>query len=986
MVKCKIPFVKTFFRCILGGVLACTVLGTTVFVSTKDVNAKICFLPGRCIGDPAPDNSVTSGGIKAIQGKQCLGYTLTQIKCKNQACEVGWICDSCTNAQGTFYMCAEKITPSGYTKGLYECSKSCQRYSHNGFTGNQLNGQCTQIEGYSTNKPAECTTFQMPEYVYGAEVIGNTINSLKRSNCYYNVAPLAGGTFKREKPASCTFYDTKKDSYNKDCYANAVSIGDHFTTSKRNETAFIVEKKSGTDGVECYRATACNTANGWLNASEVDGTKFAYSELTADGITCRKATACKESNQWFNKDTLGKYTNYFDMASETRSGTTCYKATGCASNAYSSEPDSRYFTSNKFNEAYSNGHKCWIVTGKASYAYNAGDRKTNYFDYSSETKYLNGGNTQVTYYIVNKDNGRNGCMQYAYEDTPDAKYFASNSLAHYSNGSSTKKTCYNITGKGTYAYAENEKKTTHFAYDTGSEGFLNGTSSTVKYFNVTDCGSYAYDEQPDAKYFAYNSDSRKKGGVNSNITCWNITGKGTYAYAENEKKTTHFVYDTGSEGFLNGTSSKVKYFNVTDCGSYAYKSAPAATCYSSNSEVQKKGGVNSDLTCWNITGKGTYAYKTGERILNYFNYDACTSAYLNGTSSQETFYTMKGCMQYAYENEPDGKYFAKAQKSQYLNGLNSNKTCWNITGKGPYAYTESEKLTNYFAYDSGSEGFINGTSLTGKYFNVTDCASGASTTTQDTGIFVVGNNTQNRGGVSSSLKCFRATGCNATNYYANTPHNTGYFVNSKDSASGIDCYKATECASPAIRVANKDTTHFAYDDGATSGTVSCVKANGCSSISDNNRNINYFTYDNGVTSNGHTCYKVTGCATGAVEAGGKNNTYLVYDSGATSGSKTCYKATGCADNAVLVADKDTVHFSYDSGTTQNGVSCVKASGCASNAVKTKNTDYFVYDTGATSNGHTCYKVNGCSSTAVLEGGKNTTYLTYDTGFTSGKRL
>ena len=593
----------------------------------SDAYAKVCFLPGgRCVGEARNSNSGSGGGIggfgdggiPGIQAEQCLGYTLTQIKCKDQACEEGWNCESCTNAQGTYYKCTEKPTPDGYTKNKYECDTPCQAYEHSGFTGNQVNGKCTPIAGYSTTKPAECTSFQTPDYVYGVEVYGNKIEDLhskdkERYKCYYNVVPLAGGDFKREKPESCTTYDIKTDSYNKDCYANAVSIGEHFTTDKRNETAFIVEMKKGTDGVACYRAKSCNTANGWLDASEVDGSIFEYSELSSDGVTCRKATACKESNQWFNKDKLGKYTNkdssttdnkYFDAAAETRSSLTCYKATGCHSKAYASQPDSRYFKSSKFDETKSNGHKCWIVTGKADYAYYADDRKQTYFDYMSETAHLNGGNTDVTYYIVNKDNSRNGCMQYAYENEPDGKYFAKTSQAQYSNGSSTKKTCWNITGKGTYAYAENEKVTTHFVYDEGSEGYLNGTSSKVKYFDMTGRNSKAYDAVTETTHFAYDDGvTQYKDGVSSTLIAYVATGCAAKAYDSNND-TTHFAYDGGKKRYFNGAGDERTCYNVTGCASKAYDN-------------------NNDTT--------------------HFAYDAGKKAYFSGAGEQQTCYNVTGC-------------------------------------------------------------------------------------------------------------------------------------------------------------------------------------------------------------------------------------------------------------------------------------------------------------------------------------------------------
>ncbi|MBQ8482540.1 MAG: hypothetical protein IJ532_08430, partial [Alphaproteobacteria bacterium] len=44
----------------------------------SEASARVCFLPGgKCPGD------ATMSSVKAVQGSQCLGYTLTQIKCKD---------------------------------------------------------------------------------------------------------------------------------------------------------------------------------------------------------------------------------------------------------------------------------------------------------------------------------------------------------------------------------------------------------------------------------------------------------------------------------------------------------------------------------------------------------------------------------------------------------------------------------------------------------------------------------------------------------------------------------------------------------------------------------------------------------------------------------------------------------------------------------------------------------------------------------------
>ena len=93
-----------------GTGIACWLVIAT-FICTVSAQARVCFLPGgMCPGGGSLD------GKRAIQSEQCLGYNLTQVKCKDQACEIGWDCESCTNAQGTFYKCTPKPTPSG---GLY---------------------------------------------------------------------------------------------------------------------------------------------------------------------------------------------------------------------------------------------------------------------------------------------------------------------------------------------------------------------------------------------------------------------------------------------------------------------------------------------------------------------------------------------------------------------------------------------------------------------------------------------------------------------------------------------------------------------------------------------------------------------------------------------------------------------------------------------------------------------------------------------------
>ncbi|MBQ4399695.1 MAG: hypothetical protein II830_00210, partial [Alphaproteobacteria bacterium] len=99
-----------------------------IFIYSTSVQARVCFLPGGlCPGDKAPSNTTGAANPeqRTPQGGDCTGFNLTQIKCKGQACEEGWNCESCTNAQGTFYKCTPKPTPPGYTPGLEKCNTAC---------------------------------------------------------------------------------------------------------------------------------------------------------------------------------------------------------------------------------------------------------------------------------------------------------------------------------------------------------------------------------------------------------------------------------------------------------------------------------------------------------------------------------------------------------------------------------------------------------------------------------------------------------------------------------------------------------------------------------------------------------------------------------------------------------------------------------------------------------------------------------------------
>ena len=702
--------------------------GAVIFYSTT-AESKVCFLPGGlCPGE------LNSGSVVAVQGDQCLGYNLTQRKCSGQACEEGWECESCENGQGKFWKCTKKPTPASdecggdpnkaWEPGLEECTKNCQRYDYCSFTGNKINGKCTSIPDYTDTKPAACNVYIKPNYVYAVSIEGSNVIDQLRNNCYTDIKQMVG--YSTNKPASCHTYNSRRDGLQSSadtmCYTAGVSIGDYYTTTKRNEDIFQVQTEYGVDtfidkdGKEtktnteaCYRAVGCNASNGWLPPDQVDGKIFEYKTETSDGIICRKAIGCKESENWFNHEKLGQYNNiYFALRDESINigndqKLHCYKAESCYNKAYSTQPDSRYF---KFDKKTSNGHDCWIVTGKADYAYNAGDKKTTYFDYTSATAYLNGTDTQVTYYIVNKDNsdlgGHDGCMKYAYESIQDTRYFSNASEEQYLNGSSSKKKCWNVTGIADYAYNAGERKTNFFDY-TSDTRYLNGTATQGTYYIVdknngrNGCMQYAYESQPDVKYFSTVSEEQYSDGSATLKKCWNITGKGEYAYKASEKNTKYFTYDNGKEGYLNGTSATERYYDITSCGTYAYTSEPDTTYFSSASKTEYKGGIKEpSITCWNVTDKAAKAYYSAERILTHFSYNESIKVYLNGENNQITYFQAKSCATKAYDSVTDTTHFAyDSGKKQYYNGVGDLNTCYNVTGCGIKAKTTNSDTDHF---------------------------------------------------------------------------------------------------------------------------------------------------------------------------------------------------------------------------------------------------------------------------------------------------
>ena len=972
-----------------NGIKCLCLLISAAFVYSSSAQAKVCFLPGgKCPGDASP-----SSVIRAVQGDQCLGYNLTQIKCKDLACEIGWDCESCTNAQGTFYKCTKKPTPPGYTPGLEKCPSPCQKYTWSGFTGTQINGKCEDIADYTATKPNPCRTYITPDYTCGASIAGAEVNDLTKENggctvCYTNIVQMNGYT--TSKPASCKTYNSRRNGLGSDsdtmCYTAGISIGDHFSTTERDSTVFIIETQYGSDTFialngsqskknteACYRATGCNASNGWLPAKDVDGNKFEFTERSSDGITCRKAVACKESNNWFNYDKLGQYKDkHFMTTEETRSGLTCYNATGCHSKAYSAEPDARYF---KFDKKTSNNYNCWTVTGKADYAYDANEKQPKYFDYDSgKEAYLNGTSTVVHYYLVDK------CMQYAYSSQPDATYFSFNSVTQKKGGANTDITCWNVTDKGANAYYAGERKLTYFDYDDAT-AYINGTATTGTYYRAKQCMKYAYTSQPDAKYFSFNSETQKKSGTTAEITCWNITGKGTYAYAESEKNTKFFAYDGGKEGYLNGTATTGKYFDITSCGTYAYPGKPDETFFAVASQTKKKGGVDTDITCWNTTGCGTYAY-VSQPDARFFTSDSKVNK-KNGADDNLTCWRATGKATYAYDSQPDGTFFASSSQTAYKNGTPEQMTFWIVDGCGTYAYTSADRPT-YFTYDNSTMR-KNGSSTNVICYRATGLANGAYASSPDANIFAVNEEKAYKLGTSEVISSWRATGCNASRHYSTTKPDANYFTSTNSAASGITCHVATGCITKGDITSSKPGDCRIYST-QTNGAVACyynIGWVGGDTTATTNNPGDCRTYKTGNDTNGKLCYYNVACVESSCSATTNKPSTSDYDchtfSSATgSNGKACY--WNVSGKLTREADSETQNCTLTqscqcsqscSTSCTESASCSESTSCSDSDSKTESTSCSDSDSKTESTDCSCGSEScGCGGTKTCSGTKS----------------
>ena len=161
---------KTFKQKINLAVLVVVLVAFACF----EAMAGVQFLPG----------SGKNGNVRASRGNPCMGYNLTTPKCAGKACKVGWNCQSCTNAKGTYYKCVPLAcdTVNGYVAGRSSCAP-CQQYEYKGFAGNQICGKCNIINGCLETSGENTQPFQ---YVIGVTINRDKINNEKKTGYRLN--------------------------------------------------------------------------------------------------------------------------------------------------------------------------------------------------------------------------------------------------------------------------------------------------------------------------------------------------------------------------------------------------------------------------------------------------------------------------------------------------------------------------------------------------------------------------------------------------------------------------------------------------------------------------------------------------------------------------------------------------------------------------------------------------------------------------------
>ena len=663
------------------------------------------------------------------------------------------------------------------------------------------------------------------------------------------------------------------------------------------------DKCTGATNTKCYKLDACNSTNGWLPASDVDGDKFTYSTQTSGSLTCRKATACNENKGWYAYSKLSQYAPYFAMASETKSGVTCYKITGCLSTGgvTATKPGgcktyktATYGTLPCYYDISSTGAadctttnpgdcKKWSTStdtnGNTVY-YNISNVGTN----SSTTKptgcktwnYENGTNGNTCYWNASAVFGSDcttqkpgACKTYSTKaNTDGTTYYYSISTTGASDCTTTKPTCKTWT-KGT----DTNGNTVYYSI---SDVF---GSSCVTAGNRTNCYKYSSKNDTDGTTWYYNpqimatgasttkptgcqtwsSGNPSANGGNTTTCYWGASG----AFASDvttDKPGSCKTYTT-----KNNTDGVPCYYNISTTGASDCNTTKPTGCKTWSTGTDSNGNTiyynvsavfGSDCTTQKPAACKTYSTKKNSDNTTYY-YNISTTGAADCTT------TKPSCKTWTNGTDTNGNAVYYSISSAFGSSCTTSPTsCYNYTSKKDTAGTTwyynpsiiatgatttkpSVTASNCHSFSTGS-----GTNGVTCYYNDQNVTSSKPSTTTTT---ASGDSTSCTLSQSCSASCSESQSCSAscsdsTSCSASCSDSTSCSGSYTDSASCSGSY--TDSASCSNTYTDTASCSNTYSDSQSCSASCGTESQSCDCGTQTRSGTKYGTQSRSCTQSG----------------------------------------------------------------------------------------------------------------------------------------
>ena len=830
------------------------------------------------------------------------------------------------------------------------------------------------------------------------------------------------------------YSDTPDTSCDSGCYicgSESVPTGDTNTTcwhktakvctdytgwiaaGARSTTYFTYKEENkctGTTNTKCYKLDGCNSTNGWLPASDVDGDKFAYSTQTSGSLTCRKATACNESKGWYAYDKISQYVPHFAMSTETRSGVTCYKVTGCLSTGgvTATKPGgcktyktATYGTLPCYYDISSTGAsdctttnpgdcKKWSTStdtnGNTVY-YNISNVGTN----STTTKptgcktwnYENGTNGNTCYWNVSAVFGNDctttapTCQTWSSKQNTDGTLYYYGISAKFGNDCTTSKpgSC------KTYSSKANTANVTYYynISTTGAADCTTGKPSGCKTWNT------GTDTNGNTVYYnvsnAYGSDcTTTQPGACKTYSTMKNSDNTTYYYGisttgASDCTTTKPTCKTWTKG--TDTNGNTVYYNISavfgtscvtagdrsNCYKYSSKNDTAGTTWYYNPQIMATGASTTKPT-------GCQTWSSGNPSANGGNSTTCYWGASGAFANDCTTSKPGACKTYSTKNNTDGTTYyysiSTTGASDCTTGKPSGCKTWN-TGTDTNGNTVYYNVSNAYGSDCTTTqpgacktySTMKNSDNTTYYYGISTTGASDCTTTKPTCKTWTKGTDTNGNTVYYNISAVFGTSCvtagDRSNCYKYSSKNdtagTTWYYNPQIMATGASTTKPTGCqtwssGNPSANGGNSTTCYWGAS-GAFANDCTTSKPGACKTYSTKN-NTDGTTYYYSISTTGAADCTTTkpSCKTWTKGTDTNGNTVYYNISGAFGSS--CVKAGDRAScyNYSSKNDTDGTTWYYNPSIIATGATTSKPSVTASNCHS--------FSTGSGTNGVTCY--------------------------------